>query len=369
MTNVDKRLYWIWLSKIKGLGPIKSRELLERFENAQGIWQANKEELNKVPKIGPVLSSQIINSKQKFSPQQEVKKLKKSQVKLVTLKDKCYPKLLKEIYAAPPVLYYRGSLVQCEVPCLAVVGTRSCSEYGKRTAYLLAKKLSSLGFIIVSGLARGIDTRAHQGALQTGLTYAVLGSGFNHVYPSENSQLAAQIAEQGAVISSYHLDQPPTRGNFPARNRIISGLSLGTIIVEAPTKSGALITANYSLRQGREVFAVPGDINKNSSQGTNDLIKSGAKLVQDVDDVLEELVLDDYLLKRLNKENKTEINSNELEQRQNLVYNNLSYQAQQFEKILSNVKMEARELSSILAQLEINGLIQQLPGKRFRLIN
>nr|WP_275579346.1 DNA-processing protein DprA [Halanaerobacter jeridensis] len=303
-------------------------------------------------------------------PAKEKEKLKKAKVKLVTLEDTCYPKLLKEIYAPPPVIYYRGALVKVSRPCLAVVGTRDCTEYGKITAYNLAKKLAEMGFVVVSGLARGIDTKAHQGALQTGMTYAILGSGLDHIYPPENNHLAEKIAQQGAVITSYQLQTQPQREHFPARNRIISGLSLGTIVIEAPQQSGALITANFSLRQGREVFAIPGNIRKRQSQGTNKLIQSGAKLVQNVDDILEELMLENYLLQDVNEEDaEDEIKTKRLNQQQKRVYNLLTDEVQQFEKILSNVTMKAKELNSILAQLEIMGLIKQLPGKRICLIN
>ena len=367
---MKNKFYWIWLTKIEGVGPLKIKKLLENFKNAQGIWEASREELNSTTGIGPVLSKKIINSKQNFLPKQEQEKLKNSKVKLVSLKDKCYPKLLKEIYVPPPVLYYRGSLIN-DKPCLAIVGTRRCSEYGKVIAYNLAKKLAAMGFVVVSGLARGIDTKAHQGALQTGMTYAILGSGFNHLYPKDNSRLAEKIFHQGAVITAYDLDKQPKRSHFPARNRIISGLSLGTIVIEAPNKSGALITANFALRQGREVFAVPGDIRKNQSVGTNKLIQSGAKLVQDVDDIIEELVLDDYLLNKVkDKESAAkEINEIKLNQQQKLVYEILTDEVQRFEKILSNVTIKAKELNSILTQLEIMGLIKQLPGKRICLIN
>ena len=367
---MDKKLYWIWLTQIKGLGPIKIQNLLGYFKNAQGIWNASQEELNNTPGIGSVLSTEIIETKKNFAPRKEREELKKFSVELVTLEDKCYPKLLKEIYAPPPVLYYRGSLAAVNKPCIAVVGTRSCTQYGKRIAYSLSQELAKEGFVVVSGLARGIDTRAHQGALQRGMTYAILGSGFKHLYPPENSQLADGIVGQGAVITPYHLRVEPSKSNFPARNRIISGLSLGTIVIEAPNKSGALITANFSLRQGREVFAVPGDINHRQSQGTNKLIQAGAKLVQDIEDIKEELVLDDFSLHRLNKKANTEQQSNEinLNQKQKVVYNLLNNEEQQFEKILSNVKMKAKELNSILSQLEIMGLIKQVSGKRFSTI-
>ena len=367
---MEQKLYWVWLTKIQGLGPIKIKALLGHFEDAEKIWNAGFKELKKVSGIGIKLSKNIISAKDNFSFSGERKKLKKSAIKLVTLKDKCYPKLLKEIYAPPPVLYYRGELLDSIFPCISVVGTRSCTKYGRELAYDLSQKLAEKGFVVVSGLAQGVDTKAHYGALQSGMTYAILGSGFNHLYPADNKQLAAKISQQGAVISSYYMDERPHKANFPARNRIISGLSLGTIVIEAPNKSGALITANYSLQQGREVFAVPGDIKRKESKGTNKLIQAGAKLVCEIDDILEELVLDNFSLQlKRQKNTKNKVFVNELNQAQKDVYQVLTNKEQQFEKILSNLRLEAKKLNSILSQLEIMGLIKKLPGKRFRITN
>jgi len=366
---MDYKLYWIWLTKIKGIGPTKVQNLLEEFATARGIWGASREELNKVVGIGSALSSKIIKSKDYFSPSLERNKLKKQGANLVTLQDKCYPKLLKEIYAPPPILYYHGSLDYLQAPCIAVVGTRSCSLYGKRIAQKLSERLAREGFSVISGLARGIDTKAHQGALRTGSTYAVLGSGLDNIYPPENAKLATKIAQQGAVLTAYPLGQKPARNNFPARNRIISGLSLGTIVVEAPNKSGALITADFAVKQGREVFAIPGDVTREQSVGPHKLIQTGAKLVQSLDDITAELLVEKTSNPQKN-EFKTKTNKgNNLEDQEKIVYQSLNINAKQFEKILTDVKIEAEQLNSILLQLEIAGLIEQLPGNRFRQIN
>ena len=370
---MEDKLYWIWLSNIDKVGPIKIKKLLENFETAQGIWYASKEELNTVVGIGPALSNNIMESKLKFSPELEAKKLEKYKVKLVTWQDKCYPKLLKEIYAPPPVLYYQGSLAGLKAPCIAVVGTRNCSEYGKRTAYQLSKKLAQQGISIISGLARGIDTKGHQGALQGGRTYAILGSGLglDNIYPPENKNLATQIIKQGAVITAYPLGTKAKQHNFPARNRLISGLSLGTLVVEAPNKSGALITANYALKQNREVFAVPSDICRKQSVGSNKLIKSGAKLVSNLKDIIEELRLEKYLVENKSTEMKTKKlkSLNDLTTVQKEIYQLLDTEAQQFEKILAHVKIKSEQLTVALLKLEVAGLAEQLPGKRFRILN
>ncbi|MGM0370652.1 MAG: DNA-processing protein DprA [Bacillota bacterium] len=367
---MNYKLYWIWLTKIKGIGPIKVKKLLEEFATAQGIWEASREELNNVAGIGSALSSQLIKSKDHFSPSLEKNKLKKQGANLVTLQDKCYPKLLKEIYNPPPILYYQGSLDYLQAPCIAVVGTRNCSRYGEKIAHKLSERLAREGFTVISGLARGIDTKAHQGALRAGATYAVLGSGLDNIYPPENDKLATKIAQQGAVLTAYPLGQKPARKNFPARNRIISGLSLGTIVVEAPNKSGALITADFAVKQGREVFAIPGDVTKEQSVGPHKLIQTGAKLVQSLDDITAELLVEKTMSAPEKNEFKASNNKeNDLEDQEKIVYQSLNIRAQQFEKILADVKIKADQLNSILLQLEIAGLIEQLPGNRFRKIN
>jgi len=377
---MEDKLYWVWLNKIRGLGPIKVKNLLDYFANAKGIWEANIEEITAVRGIGTSLGKRIITSKEKFDFEKEYITLNKFGVKVVTLADKCYPKLLKEIYDSPPILYYKGDLSKINRPSLSIVGSRKYTTYGKAIANKLSKRLAELGMNIVSGMARGIDTFAHQGALEAGITYAVLGSGIDHIYPPENATLAKQIGEEGAVISSFPLGTRPFAKNFPVRNRIISGLTLGTVVVEATKKSGSLITAEMALEQGREVFSIPGDITREQSKGTNKLIKSGAKLVQNIDDILEELSLSASMKTsyeecgvNLQKGNELESRKNklmdELSEKQEIVYRRLSYSPQQFEYLLNTLSLNSAQLNTVLLELELKGLIEQLPGKRFRLAN
>ncbi len=379
---MDKRLYWIWLSQIKGIGPRRIRKLLDYFEDAQGIWEADREEINSIQGIGNKIRQKIIDSKRDFDFEVEYKKLNKLNIKVVTLADKCYPKLLKEIYDPPPVLYYKGSIAKINLPSLAIVGSRRCTSYGKKIAYKLGYRLAELGIGIVSGMARGIDSAAHKGALQGGLTYAILGSGLDIVYPPENNGLMKRIIDQGAVLTSFRLGTQPEGRNFPVRNRIISGLSSGVIVIEATEKSGSLITANLALQQGREVFAIPGDITKKQSIGTNGLIQEGAKLVRNINDILEELPLLSLNGERLIGGEKGTIKDNlatekresrrrvELEsKKEEKVYQLLSNKPKQFEYLLNQVNLNMSQLNSTLLRLEMKGLIKQLPGRSFKLIS
>ncbi|MCK8816543.1 DNA-processing protein DprA [Natroniella sulfidigena] len=362
--------YWIWLSKVDGLGPRRIKKLLDYFGDAQGIWQADKEIFDNISGIGKVVSQKIIDSKKNFDFKFELERLNKFGIKVVTLQDTCYPRLLKEIYDPPPILYYKGSIERINKPCIAVVGSRKCTQYGKRIASKLSQRLAEKGLNIVSGLAYGIDTSAHQGALKSGITYAILGSGVDVIYPKKNKGLAKKIEAQGAVISSFPLATEPGGKNFPVRNRIISGLCLGTIVVEATKKSGSLITANLALNQGREVFAIPGDITRKQSVGTNQLIQVGAKLVQDLDDILEELNLleVDNRDDESNLEYKSNPKINEtLNEQEQIVYKTLTVNSQQFEYLLDAVELTSAQLNSVLLELEVKGIIEQLPGRKFRL--
>lgn len=280
-------------------------------------------------------------------------------IQLLRTKEVGYPFLLKEIAAVPPELYVKGEIPT--LPCLAVVGSRQASPYGLRIAERLARELSETGFCIVSGLARGIDTAAHQGALAgKGKTVAVLGSGLQEIYPPENRTLADAIVEKGgAVISEFSLNAPPLPENFPRRNRIISGLSLGVLVVEADEKSGALITANFALEQGREVFACPGPMDSALSRGCHRLIQQGAKLVSGVEDIFEELKIP--LAHRLSQEPTLP----DLDPREASVYHHLSDEPLSVDLVAQRSQLPVQEALSTLLQLEMKQLIRAYPGKRF----
>ncbi len=278
---------------VSGLGSIRLAKLLQYFSSAGKIFTAPVLELARVDCIGAVLAGRIHQAVSSRVFEEELWQIKNMAVRVITLIDKEYPALLKQIYDPPPVLYVYGNPAALGKTAVAVVGCRRASYCGLQQAGRLAQGLSSRGVCVVSGLARGIDTAAHSGALAggSGGTVAVLGSGLLSMYPPENKALAKAIARNGAVVSEFCLHTAPLKGNFPRRNRIISGLSRAVVVVEAARRSGSLITADLALSQGREVYAVPGTANSLNAQGTNNLIKNGAKLVENVDDILEELVV------------------------------------------------------------------------------
>jgi len=283
----------------------------------------------------------------------------------LTLRDEAYPKRLATIYDPPRSLRVRGAFSEQDDIAVALVGSRRASHYGMQSCETLAYELAIRGITIVSGLARGIDTAAHRGALKAqGRTIAVLGSGHANIYPPENAGLYQEISASGAVISEFEDDMPPFRQNFPQRNRIISGLSLGVVVVEASQTSGALITASYALEQGREVFAVPGKIDSLTSRGTHDLIKDGAKLIQSAQDIIDELGLKPVVPHAREETSGGEMKEtlDELEQK---VYGVLSDEPLHLDDVYSRTGLELGELSRVLLQLELKRLIKALPGKRF----
>ena len=293
--------------------------------------------------------------------------MQKKKINVTTLTDPAYPALLREIPDPPPYLYVSGNL-DGSPRNIAVVGSRNATEYGISTTQKLCADLSAFGLSIISGMAVGIDTAAHHGALAgRGRTIAVLGSGLNNIYPSENVDLLKRISESGAVISEFALNTEPEAHNFPIRNRIISGMSLGTVVVEATRKSGSLITARLAADQNREVFAVPGSIQSFKSIGTHKLIKQGAKLIENAQDVLEELsaFIDTPKVIKHQGPNRTAQNVSLMTPEELAVYRLLSPYPEHIDTSVRKTALEPGKLLSILLQLELNGMVKQLPGKRF----
>lgn len=296
-------------------------------------------------------------------------------IRKITIDDKEYPKNLRNIYDPPKVLYVNGALLESDETAIALVGSRRASQYGLEACERLAYELAMRGVTIVSGMARGIDSAAHRGALRAkGRTIAVMGGGHNHIYPPENEKLYNEIANTGAVITEYEDDFEPIPRNFPARNRIISGLSLGVVVVEAAKNSGALITANFAAEQGRTVFAVPGKISSHTSSGTNELIKDGARLVQSADDIMEELSLVE--MKPLSGGDKEKKDKSITKMTKAYIYNSLTEDERKIYKILSDEPIYIDDIfnkatlnpakgSKALLSLQIKSLIRELPGKQF----
>lgn len=297
MERLEEKRYWIWLSLIKNLGPRRKLKLLELYKTPDKIYTLTKEELLKVEGIGEETVKNIIESKDKKIIEKHIQYMKNNKIDIITINEESYPQTLKEIYDSPVSLYIKGNKKILNGDNMGIVGCRECTEYGKKAAKYFAYNLTKENINVVSGLARGIDSYAHLGSLSTvldvekikncGKTIAVIGNGLDIVYPRENTELANEIVRSGgAIISEYPCGTSPDKMNFPARNRIISGISKGIIVVEAKAKSGTLITVDFALEQGRDVYVVPGNINSINSVGTNDLIKQGAKLVSIYKDIL-----------------------------------------------------------------------------------
>jgi DNA processing protein len=277
------------LSLVSGVGPLLRKALLEHFATPTAVLTASRDELQRVDGIGPKTAARIVAAKDEIDAELELRIAADHSIDVLTEADADYPRPLKQIHDPPGVLFRRGKAMPRDELAVAIVGTRHATRYGLAQAEQLAGSLARTGFTVVSGLARGIDAAAHRGALAAGgRTIAVLGSGLLAIYPSEHEKLADEVAANGYLVSESAPRMAPLSGAFPQRNRIISGLCLGTIVVEAPDRSGALITARHAYEQGREVFAVPGPIDSRTSRGCHALIRDGAKLVASIDDVLAE---------------------------------------------------------------------------------
>jgi len=345
----------VGLNRVSDIGSVRLSRLMEAFGSPENVFKVPFEELMRVAGISQETALKIASCK-KEDTEKEFAVANKLGLKIIAICDKDYPDNLKNIPGAPIVLYIKGELRQEDSLAVGIVGSRRASFYGLTTAENFSYELASKGFTIVSGMARGIDTYAHRGALKAGgRTIAIMGSGFAHVYPEENYKLAEEISRNGAVISEFPIETLPLRQNFPRRNRIISGLSLGVLVAEAAKNSGALITADFALEQGREVFALPGKVNSNTSYGTNGLIKQGAKLVTCVDDITEEFTLMKDCFGITARPTQDE----------NALYGVISNESVQIDDLVEKTNMDIPLISDILLRLQLKGLIKQLPGRQF----
>lgn len=354
MNNIP---YLLALHSIDGLGPIRLRAVLQYFNDPKLAWEAKEGEFLKIG-IYKKTVDLLMETRKKLEPETYARSIADSGIKWLTIFDESYPKLLKEIYDPPVVLYYRGE-ANWNAPAIAVVGTRKMTGYGQVATEQFTKGLSAAGLTIVSGLAHGVDSQAHQTAVsENGQTIAVLGGGLNYIFPPENRSLAAKIASGfGAVISEFPPDSPSLPGNFPARNRTISGLSLAVLVVEAAEDSGSLITARLALEQGREVFAVPGPITSNLSKGPIDLIKEGARVVFSPDEILEELGMSDKSNKS-NMSNKSNLTN--LSEEEKKVLETLENETRHIDEIGRQLHLSSPQISSLLLRMEISGLVQSM---------
>jgi DNA processing protein len=360
---------WFSLKSVPGIGNHLFKRLLNAFSSPQGVFEAAREKLLQVEGVTPRIVTALRNHKPSEKLQKELDRIHQKGFQIVTMLDSAYPRLLREIPDPPPYLYVYGRLDE-NLKNIAVVGSRHATTYGINTTRDLCKDLAALGITVASGMARGIDTAAHEGALMgKGKTVAVLGCGLDRIYPAENRKLYHRISENGAVVSEFALMTEPEAHNFPIRNRIISGISLGTVVVEASKKSGALITARLAAEQNREVFAVPGSVQSFKSTGTHTLIKQGAKLVEHAQDIIEELspFLETQIpiAGELKRHDETREIRASLSSEEAFVHEILGPYPEHIDDLVHKTSIETGKLSSILLKLELKGIVQQSPGKLF----
>lgn len=288
---MKEELFWIWINRIPDLGCKRIKNLLQRYKTIEKILNLSKKELMEVQGIGEVVANEILKQEYRENLEKYLNYMKQNKIGMITIMDKDYPESLKKLYDSPITLFYKGNKQLLKKKSIAIVGCRQCSEYGKKVSFGFSYELAKHGQVIVSGMARGIDAYAHRGCLNAnGKTIAVLGSGVDQVYPKENLGLYEEIIKsEGLILSEYIIGTKPNKMNFPARNRIISTLAESLLVVEAKKKSGTLITVDFALEQGKEIFVIPGNITSENSNGTNELIKQGANLATSVEDILHDI--------------------------------------------------------------------------------
>ncbi|MEZ4528423.1 MAG: DNA-processing protein DprA [Desulfobacterales bacterium] len=365
----DRLLPWFVLRSVPGIGNHLFKRLLNRFQTPEAVLNASCGELTQTEGISDRLALAVKSQKPAPAVIRELENIIQKQYRIVTMNDPDYPDLLREIPDPPPFLYVSGQLIRSNA-CVAVVGTRNPTSYGIFATRHLCRELAAMNISIVSGMARGIDTAAHRAALEAGgKTIAVLGSGLERIYPPENKELFHSISGSGAVISEFPLSAEPEPHHFPVRNRIISGMSLGTVVVEASRKSGSLITARLAAEQDREVFAVPGNIRSFQSAGPHGLIKQGAKLVENAQDIAEEIahalrfhITQEHLPGEKQPAKLPPLTADEAK-----VFNALGSNPVHIDELVRKLSLDPGPLASLLLQLELKGLAVQTPGKLFSL--
>ncbi len=368
---------WLELVLIPEIGSRRGKRLLEKFKTPRAILEASLNDIAEVENIGLGVARKIFEGRKRLDLSSQIKLIEKNNITLIPLNSEFYPVNLKSIFDPPLVLFVKGGILSQDYFSIAIVGTRMNTFYGRTMSEKLSRQLSEKGFTVVSGGARGIDTFSHQSVLKAkGRTLAVLGCGLDITYPPENKKLFAEIADKGALISEFPLSTSPNKQNFPMRNRIISGLSLGVVVIEAPLKSGALITVTHAAEQGREVFSVPGKADSFVSKGTNQLLRDGAKLVESADDIIEEL--EPILRSKISelKANQPELIKEkpvlaraQLSGEEAKLYNLLSRGSLELDDIIIKSQLPVSAAVSMLTTLQLKKLIKQLPGKIFELTN
>lgn len=356
---MDSKAYWVGFNLVKGIGAVRLKQILDFFGSLEIAWNSPIDGF-----IAAGLPTKAVENLQKVRSQVDLdlimENIEKKRIKVLTWEDADYPRRLKEINQAPPVLFINGSINVEDDWAVAVVGTRRVTPYGRQIAVEIARFLAVNGVTVVSGLARGVDAIAHQSALQAGgRTIAVLGNGVDIIYPPEHAKLAKEIIAQGALVSDYPIGTPPDGVNFPPRNRIISGLSLATVVVEAGERSGALITAEFAVEQGREVFAVPGSILTPQSEGTNKLIEQGARPLLKMEEIIEVLKLEQIPEKQIARKNHP-VNPSEKR-----LLDFLSHEPLHVDELSNLAGLPISEVSATLTMMELKGLVSQVGGMNY----
>jgi len=355
---------WIALSRVKGLGGVGFKKLAAHFADPTAALSAPASELAQVPGLGKDAIEGLLGFSEWRQADAEMRRILDAGIRIVPFVDSHYPARLRAIADPPPLLYVRGEFSAADERAVAIVGSRSASEYGRRIARSICRGLASVGITVVSGMARGIDGTAHETALDSGgRTIAVLGCGVDRVYPPEHEPLYARICRQGAVISELPLGTRPAAFHFPARNRLISGLSLGVVVVEATEKSGSLITAALALEQNREVFAVPGEVGSSRSRGAHRLIRQGAKLVESADDIVEEIA--PQLVRPNSASSPPRGLPHHWGEDRHRVFSLFQERALHIDEVTEMSGLSPAQVSQILLELELQGFLRQLPGKRY----
>ncbi len=356
----DDLRFWVAFRLADVASTSRFQALLETFGSLEAAWRADSSQLRRVLGGRERTLANVIRTRDTLDVDSAMEKLERTGVAVVTVADDGYPRLLREISAPPPVLFYKGQMLETDTHAVAIVGTRRASAYGRDVAIDIAKGLAQAGVTVVSGLATGIDGHAHRATLDAGgRTFAVLGSGIHDIYPREHNGLAKRVAEQGALISDNLPDAKPDRWNFPARNRVISGLSLGVVVVEAPEKSGALITVDFAADQGRDVFAVPGMATSSTSAGCNRILRDGARLVRNADDVLEDLRL------------RTQVEPVEVQQPlvldddERRILNVLTSEPRHIDDVVEASGMVLPQVSGVLLTLELQQLVRNVGAQYY----
>ncbi len=356
---MDDKRYWVGFTLVKGIGAVRLRALLDYFGDAEKAWNASPVDMVSAG-LGPRLAERVVQIKKSVDLSEYVARAEKDNIRILTWNDAEYPALLKEVDQPPPVLYLRGDVTAEDAWAVGIVGTRAVTPYGRQVTEELATVLAQNGVTVVSGLARGVDALAHNAALKAGgRTLAVLGSGVDRIYPPEHRQMAEKIALQGAVISDYAPGTTPDSANFPPRNRIISGLSLAVVVIEAGETSGALITAGFAADQGRDVFAVPGSIYAPQSKGANRLIANGARILLRPTDVLEALDLTRNVERR---EIRRAVPTDATEA---AVLSLLGAESMHVDEVRARLGLPIEKISAALTMMELKGMVRQLNGMNY----